>query len=307
MKRIGLTGLVLVAALALSPGSALALSHCVKLAPGEKGFYTELCSGEEAGEQYAYVESVSPFLVTTKGNDSIWCAKLSNSAKNSLWLDSRCSKDSATDEGEYAEYLVLQGGTAKAEFKVLPTAKAFKGVSGSVTLEAGPEATFSCSAGTDAGEITSMDTVGKVVVKLTGCKVTGESKTCTAKSVGAGEGEIVLRTLKGELGTVKSSEAPSEVGLLLEPATSKTVVVLAESACAVETSLGGELAGAIEPVRTAGPMSSITYTSEVSGSQAIKKISLPSGVREPKLVAFGVPAIAMAVDNLEFGGNTEIT
>jgi hypothetical protein len=199
------------------------------------------------------------------------------------------------------------GGTSPATFRVLPSVKTFKGMSAPSTLTAGSEATTTCEEGSDSGEITSMDKVGKLVLTFTGCTVTASGKACTIKSVGAAkEGEIVTRTLKGELGTVKASEAASEVGLLLEPETTKRIAELAETSCAPATRVNGSLAAEILPISEKTLYGGLNFEAR-SDKQNIKSITVLSGKREPELEAYGVDATYEVEDGIEFGSEAEIT
>jgi len=116
------------------------------------------------------------------------------------------------------------GGTAVSsawasgpEFKPVPTKRHFKSTNAGTTLTAGgAQANITCAKGVTSGEITSSTTVGNVIETFTGCTAVSNSNIeCTAQTVGAKSGEIVTHTLQGVLGAVKSSVAPSEVGLAL--------------------------------------------------------------------------------------------
>lgn len=198
-----------------------------------------------------------------------------------------------------------RGGARKAEFKSLPSVKTFKGKTGPTELDAG-NTIVACEQGLNGGEITSMDTVGKLVITFTGCSVEAESKVCTLKSVGAkNAGEIITRTLKGELGTVKSSEAESEVGLLLEPETTKRIETLAETTCAHETEVSGSLAGEVSPASDKVAVAGV-YAEISSGKEAIKQITVLSGEKKPSLEAYGTAADEELADELAFGSEVEI-
>jgi hypothetical protein len=197
-----------------------------------------------------------------------------------------------------------RGGDRVPRFAALPSVKTFKGMGAPSTLKAGPTAT-SCEEAVDAGEVTGTSTIGKLVVAFTGCQITAESKTCTIKSVGAKEGEIVTHTLRGELGTTKSTEAETEVGILLEPETTKTWATLDSTKCSLETRVTGSLAGEILPISEKTQYGDLSF--EVSSEkQLIKKISVSSGVKEPSLDAFGVNATEELGDVIEFNGEVEI-
>jgi hypothetical protein len=193
---------------------------------------------------------------------------------------------------------------AEPEFKVLPSVKTFKTTSGAGTLKAGSIATTTCAADSSGGEITGMTTVGKVKVTFTGCKISGNSKVCTAKSVGAKEGEIVTNTLKGSLGTTTTG---TDVGLLLEPETTKKFVTLAATSCAIETSVEGGIIGEISPVNISSKTGKLSYTTS-GGAQGIKKIIVAGNEVETNLAAFGLVEVTEETSDLqEFGGLTEVS
>jgi hypothetical protein len=192
----------------------------------------------------------------------------------------------------------------KSEFKVLPSSTSFSGASGSGTLTAGTNV-VTCSKDSNNGTITSMDTVGKVTVTFTGCSAAGKGGSgCTIKSIGAGAGEIVTNALKGELGT--SKEAKSEVGLILEPETTKKFVTLVSTKCTeVETTVSGSVAGEVETTSKLQTTGKVNFSTS-SGKQVIKAITVLSGSKKPELEAFGLSATEATEDILTFASNTEV-
>ena len=135
------------------------------------------------------------------------------------------------------------------EFRVLPSTKTFSSTSG-VSIMAAATTSLTCHAHTAKGEITSMDAVGKLVVTFNGCVVQTGSCTAKANSVTGKTGEIVTNRIRGLLGTVKTSEAASGVGLLFEPESGNTkFLTLAATACTPESTTNGNLAGESDPCR----------------------------------------------------------
>jgi hypothetical protein len=176
---------------------------------------------------------------------------------------------------------------AAPEFTALPSVKTYEETVGPglFTANNGVDK-IACEKGTATGTITGMRTFGKVVFKLKECKSTGEAgSNCTIKTTGAGAGEIVSLTLKGELGTVKSSEATTEVGVLAEPETGTTWLTLSGNACTETTKVTGRIAGEVGPIKTFTTKGFINFE-VVSEKQKIKKIGLLSGLVEPKMSAF---------------------
>jgi hypothetical protein len=194
---------------------------------------------------------------------------------------------------------------SEPEFSVLPATKTFTSTSGAGTLKAGTVATTTCTADTNKGTITGMKTVGSVVVTFTGCKISGNSKVCTVKSVGSTEGTIVTNTLKGELGTAKGST--SGVGLLLEPASGGVFVTLAETSCGIETSVEGGIVGEITPVKSSQTTGKIIYAL-LAGKQGLKELTVAGATKTKVLKAFGlVEVVEETSDLLEFAGKTEVS
>jgi hypothetical protein len=194
---------------------------------------------------------------------------------------------------------------SEPEFSMLPATKTFTGASGAGTLKAGTVATTYCTKDSNNGEITGMKTVGKVVVTFTGCKIEGNKKVCTIKSVGAAEGTIVTNSLAGTLGT--SKESSTGVGELLEPESGGVFVTLAETACGIETSVEGGIIGEVTPIKTLQTTGKLNYVL-AAGKQAIKKITVSGGSKEKVLKAFGlVEVVEETSDTLTFGGSTEIS
>ncbi len=197
------------------------------------------------------------------------------------------------------------------EFRLLPTVTTFKSTSGAGTLKAGETATTTCTSDENIGTITGMMNVGKVTVTFHGCKTKDKAgEVCTQKSVGASsEGLIVTSLLDGEFGTVKSTEATSEVGLLLLPE-SGNFVELAGNKCTpleLNTPVTGSVAGEVET--NSGkpkPTGKLTYAT-TNKAQKIKEITVLSGVKKPKLKAFGIEKVTEeTTDTLEFASNVEV-
>ena len=104
---------------------------------------------------------------------------------------------------------------ALPEFKPVPVKKKFTSSSGKSLWRASSASDdMECTKSTTTGEITGASTIGKAVIKFTGCDFyQGAKGPCAVHSANtANSGEIVSDALKGELGTVKTTEAP--VGFL---------------------------------------------------------------------------------------------
>jgi hypothetical protein len=197
--------------------------------------------------------------------------------------------------------LTATSATAAApEFTVLPSVKTYEETVGTGTFSADNGIDIvTCGKGTATGQITGMRTVGKVVFKLKECMSSEQGRgNCTIKSTGANEGEIVSKTLKGELGTVKSSEATTGVGVLAEPESGKEWLTLVGNACTEETAVSGRIAGEVGPVKTLTTKGFIDFAAGGAG-QKIKKIGVLSGLVEPKMTAFSAAVIEEKYEVLE--------
>jgi hypothetical protein len=175
---------------------------------------------------------------------------------------------------------------AAPEFKPA-TKQAFTGTSGALTIQNALGSTVTCSKQVSTGEITSATTVGGVVLTLTGCE-SPEQGGCKFNSEGAKNlGEIVTNALKGVLGTVKTSEAASGVGLLLEPA-SGSVWAKIEGTCITDWTLKGNLAAEVTPIKTLSKTGKLVFAGK-DGSQAIRDIVVNGKTEKPGLLLLGGP------------------
>jgi len=156
---------------------------------------------------------------------------------------------------------------AAPEFKP-STKQAFTGSSGTLTIETTSLERITCSKVTSTGEITGASTVGAVVLTLTECN-DKEGAGCKLKTEGAKEGEIVTNALVGTLGEVKTTEATSGVGLLLEPASGK-VWAKVEGPCIPIGSgyLEGSLAAEVTPIKTLAKTAKLVFV----GGKGVNKI-----------------------------------
>jgi hypothetical protein len=165
---------------------------------------------------------------------------------------------------------------------------------------------------TTGGSVTGKYTVGKVAMTLTGCVVTasqGGDVGCKVSSAGLVGGEIKFNLLKGQLGTVPTTEAANGVGLLLEPEEGKTWATFLKSEkeggkeCSPEQNLEGKLAVEV------GVLGSKQTTNKFTAPSArIKEITLASGETvKPKLTSFGETEILVGVNDVTVGEATEVT
>jgi hypothetical protein len=192
------------------------------------------------------------------------------------------------------------------EFKPVPSKKKFTDGSGEVVFRLASGEYVACGKSSATGEITGARTIGKTVLKLTECKIHASAggTSCPLKSVGAAEGEVVTADLDGELGTLKTTEAPSGVGLLLKYEGSKgSIAKLEKNACASETFLGGSFVGEIATVGK-----SQTTNKLVVSAHSSEPIDLDSGIEEiSELEAWGSALTMAASDELKFEEAVEVT
>lgn len=200
---------------------------------------------------------------------------------------------------------VAVASAADPEFKG-STKQTFKTTSGTGALESSANKII-CSSDSSVGEVQGASKVGKVVVKFVGCTGEEGGKTCTAKSSGAKTGEIVTRTLDGELGLVAKAEAASGVGLLLLPEASK-VFVEPEGPCLTTAAVEGSIAGEASPIGVSSTAGKLVYVGS-KGSQSIKKITVLGANVEPKLSAFFgiVNASETTTETITYNGAIEVT
>ncbi len=184
--------------------------------------------------------------------------------------------------------------------------------------------TVKCGNDTSTGKVSGNKTmtVGEVVVTFTGCTANPPTNCSVKSPLSGAAGRVVTKPLKGELGRVLTKEAPTtEVGLELVPETGTEFVTL-EGTCltVTPTQVAGHVAGEIRPINKLQTTSELAF--ELNGtSQKIKKVCLLSaggvfgglpcqggttGLDEPLLEAFSLPAQESAIEILTFEENTEV-
>jgi hypothetical protein len=200
--------------------------------------------------------------------------------------------------------VAVSAASASPEFTP-STSNQFTGKSGIVAMEnsAGPE--IACAVSESHGEITGATTVGKVEVRYSGC--TAEKGECSAKTKGRSTGEIVLSSVKGELGTTK--EAVSGVALLLEPE-SGTLFVEVEGSCLTgeKAEITGSVAGEVCSISPEPTIGGVAFLGE-NGKAAIKEVNRDNGKAvKPKLTGpLGTEASLTDPEEFEFAKAVEVT
>lgn len=197
---------------------------------------------------------------------------------------------------------------AEPEFKAAKFPVAVTGTSGLGVGSTWQGGTLHCKSDHFTGSVIlgAHTLSGGVLIGL-GCVTIKGSKECPQKTVGAsGPEEIVTRTLKGELGTVKTSEATSGVGLLLEAETTKKLYLLAENECELETEVAGSIAGEVSPIGSSQTTGKLVF-GVTSGKQNIQKIAVLGTVKEPELNAFGFTLTQASTESLEYAAAVEVS
>jgi len=149
-----------------------------------------------------------------------------------------------------------------------------------------------------------------VIITLHGCLAINSSGTrCDLLNVGGTPLLIALNPAVIHLGTVKSTEAPSEVGLLFAPETGNKIVTL-EASCLSpkETAVTGDIAGEITPVEEGLVLVGNVIFNGGKANQSIKKIFFAGKEEKPELTAFGGVTQSDATNELMlFSTDIEVT
>jgi hypothetical protein len=312
MRKIGCMVFVgaAVALGAVTTSPALAVSLCLPVDVSATGTYEEAkCEKEQAKGSYVLA------VLAKRISAEVWCAKLDNGSSRGYYETAEC-KTETPEKGAYdlvkltraeAEEQERSEGVELPSFAVIPTLKKFTGAGGA-TEGSYLGDRIKCAKSSSVGEITGKSTVGKVTLRFTGCKIRDKENEaeCELKTAGAATEEIVTRTLKGTLGTVKASEAPSEIGLLLEPEATKKFMTIAGGACIIEAVVLGSIAGEITPLRGGAVSSDKLVFAEHAERQEIRKIAAAGKVVEPILETLvGVIAAGNTVEQ-KFESSVEV-
>jgi hypothetical protein len=194
---------------------------------------------------------------------------------------------------------------ATPEFKPVPTKKKFKGTGKALAIYSGKQV-FYCPKGTASGEISGGRNLAGVVLTWTGCESSaneGETK-CPVNSIGAEPGEIVTKTITGELGTVAAKEATSGVGALLKPKVGKGWWELEGNHCTI----GAQWEGTLAPEITVVGKKQTTNDLILARDPGIATITLDSGIQaHPQFEFFGEGVRPETVFELTFEEPIEVT
>lgn len=202
----------------------------------------------------------------------------------------------------------VAAAATKPEFKPVPTKKKFTSTAGGGTWKYLGGEKIHCTNSSLAGEISSAQAVGKVLITWTGCtSINLKGEECAANSEGAKAGEIVTKPLSGELGTVAKGEAETGVGLLFKPESKKNWFLLQGNKCALGVAFAGTLAAEVEYVGVKKATNALIVEGAGEGLK-IKEITLDSGlVEKPRFEAFDKGVTFDTVYELTFEEPVEIT
>jgi hypothetical protein len=180
------------------------------------------------------------------------------------------------------------GASASApEFRPA-TVQSFKGESGTSALATASTAAITCISDNTVGEVTGPKTIGSVIITFHGCE-SKEGPGCTLQTSSATPGLIVTNALKGELGSVKTVEAASGAGLLLEPASGTAFFTLEGTCLLVSPSpLTGTIAGEVTPVKNGATKDNKLVFLGSNGKQKIKEINILGTIKKPVLKSLGL-------------------
>jgi hypothetical protein len=201
---------------------------------------------------------------------------------------------------------------ALPEFKPVPTKNKFTSTSGKFAWYS-PTFSMTCSKSTATGEITGASTVGGLVIKWTGCEWISGSSHCALSSEGAKEGEVVTDRLKGELGSVASSEAASGAGLLLEAETGSqlTTWIPSTKGCSYpKTNVEGSFVAEVSVTAKKQLTNAVVFAPGVKGGtkQKIREITVKRGTVKPKFTSWALVEISMeGTDEATFEEALEVT
>ena len=159
---------------------------------------------------------------------------------------------------------------------------------------------FTCTSASGNGEITGAKTAGGIGLTLKHCTGVNSSKEeCGVNSPGRAGGEVQSNALAGTLGKVKTTLAPSGVGLSLASGTKGSEVVFElEGSCLFSSPMKveGSVIGAVANVGVSQRLNEVIFAAP-EGAQKIREFE---GGEEQSLKAFGVTMALEANDALTF-------
>jgi hypothetical protein len=170
------------------------------------------------------------------------------------------------------------------------TLNLFHATTGLFLWETASTSPIDCQSSETTGEITGVKRVGSVMLLFSGCTSSKEGISCPVSSFeGAPTGKILFSPLDGELGSVKTSQAASGVGLVLLPTSGTTFVTLNGTCLLLSPSpLDGAVAGEVRPVGGASSKDGSLVFGGRDGAQSIKEINVLGAVLKPKLLSLGL-------------------
>ena len=211
--------------------------------------------------------------------------------------------------------VAASAASALTEFKPVPTKNKFTGTGGPLVLKWDPSepTAITCTKSKAMGEITSDFTLGKLAITYTGCtssveSIEGTRSGCPIRSPGAGSGEIIVKPMRGELGTIAKTEAPSGVGIFLTTENGKPWLEYEENECLRYSAkiIGSEVAE-ISVIGKSQLTNKFVFNTGASG-KGIHTIKLNGGKEEhPELALFSMLVSVEGVNELSFEEALEVT
>ncbi len=248
MKRIRIVGLCLVAVFAfgaiVASAAQAAGPEWGRCAPQKKGKYTEgNCLTEAAQNKHGVYKGKYEWVSLVEEeakHGGPWCG----AQKKGNYTDPACTivsekKGVPNHKGHFEKYgpnFTGKGGVgilnAIAETCYLEPGDVFTPETKAECDHLSPTSKnvqsplyVECTSERSSGNAKGVKDVEKIAVTFTGCELNGSIPCANT----ANPGEIVTKTLKGELGYLEKSAAPPKVGILLEP---EAGGAFAEFACA---------------------------------------------------------------------------
>jgi hypothetical protein len=193
------------------------------------------------------------------------------------------------------------------EPEFIPVGASVESTTGTTTFEAAGNKVTCAKSTQKGGTVSSNALVGNIVIKFENCQgKEGAGAECATMSPGAGESEIVTKTLHAVLGLALLPGKPTDPAILFLPVTGKQFTIIL-SPCLIETALEGNVAGLVSPVGVKVKEGKIVFA-QTGGVQNIGHF-LPStgGLVLPRLLAFGASATEETTATVTYSMETEIT
>jgi hypothetical protein len=304
VKNLPIIILALVVIIALSAWTAGTASAtiCAQVAVAKTGWHKlENCSDEPPAANQEYIKVRLAGRRHIAGNE--YCVEVTKPmVEEGEYANNKCEE---TEPGK--DWIRVKIINAPPRFLppiVVPQPMTIKG--GTTKLyDSSSKIQITCTSMEGKGEITGEQTLAKVTLTYKKCSGTQNGSACTIKSVGAGSEEILTDELKGELGSVKASEAESEAGILYTPATGSELIRF-EGTCGPSCP-GMVTGGMIGEIPTSALLTESSTSElkflETSENQIIQELE---GTKDT-LTAFGTKAAIEGTQEFKFEESVAIS